>query len=507
MPSLALANERPRRCWLSAFLVTFALAGFWALASPTFSGPDEPAQVLRSVSLVHGTILGRPEGGPISPATQVSVPRWLAGVGGAPDCFKGRPDTTAACEPPLSTSPGSVSETTYAGRYPPLYYAVVGWPSLVTSGKLALYLMRLASAAASAIFLAGAISVARRSRHARGLLAGIAVAATPQVFFLAGVINPSGLEVSAAICLWTAAVVACEEPGAPGALAWLAGAGAVTANLRGLSPFWVLVIGLSVAAYAGRRRVRALMGDRRAQVGLAVLVAFGAIAVAWIFAAGALRVRPSGTPFPPGTGPWLALGLTLENLGPETLQMVGVFGWVDTYLPVACYVLWLGFAAAVACAGVAVAPLRRRAVLVGFGLATVAVPAIILVSRGSTLGIFGQARDWMPLWVGLPILAGHAIGQWAIGGQAHQGTLHWRRTPVALAVVGLQVLQVVAWAWALRRYSTGSGHVAINSPAAWSPPLPAPVLLAGVVIGALGLAGCCWALPPWRRASGGRRRT
>lgn len=480
-----LGHPAPR--WLVAFVVTFGLGALWAVGSPLFSGPDEPAHVLRSVSLVHGSLVGRPQGGPASPVTQVTVPAWLAGVNSAPDCFKGRPDVPASCEPMLTGASGSVREVTYAGRYPPLYYAVVGWPSLFAGGRLALWLMRLCSAGASAAFLAGAISCAWRSERARGLLVGMALVVTPQVFFLAGVINPSGLEISAAICVWSSALVAFERDARAGrwVLAWLAAAGAVMANAVGLSPFLVLVIGLAVAAYAGRHRVMALLGDRVTRTAVLVIVGFGVLAVVWVLAAGALRVRPSGTRLPAGAGPWLAAGLTLENFGPETLQMVGVFGWVDTYLPPVCYALWLGLAAGFIGSGVASVPRRSRAALGGFAVAAIAVPAALLLARSATLGIFGQARDWMPLWVGLPLLVGHAVGP-----SLTEGATAWWRGLRALVIVTVAVMEPVAWAWALRRYRTGSGHLALSSPAAWSPPLPAPALLAGIVACSVALAWC-----------------
>lgn len=476
--------------WLVPFLVTFALAGLWALASPTFSGPDEPAQVIRSVSLVHGTLLGEAIGGPHSPTTQVTVPAWLSGANSAPDCFKGDVHASAQCEPPLSRTTGSIVTTTYVGRYPPLYYAVVGWPSLFSSGRLALYLMRLAGAAASAVFLAGAAYCASISKHRRGLWVGLALVLTSELAFLAGVINPSGLEISSATCVWTAALVACEDAVPPNAvLGWLTAAAVVMVNIRGLSPFLLLVMGLAVAAYAGRRRLLALLRDRRVRRCTAVLFAFGALAVVWIFAAGALRVRPSGTPFPSSAGPWLTLGLTLENLGPETLQMVGVFGWVDTYLPAACYVVWLGLVGIFVGSGITSAPTRRRATLVAFAVASVAVPSALVLALSNSLGVFGQARDWMPLWAGLPLLVGHAVGSripaggWSAWYEAR--VQQWFRR---VALVCLPAFQVFAWLWALRRYRTGSGQVALTSPAAWSPPLPAPLLLVLVVVCAVAMA-------------------
>ena len=43
--------------------------------------------------------------------------------------------------------------STYVGRYPPLYYAIVGLPSLAWHTDVAGYLMRLVSGLLSVLFL------------------------------------------------------------------------------------------------------------------------------------------------------------------------------------------------------------------------------------------------------------------------------------------------------------------------------------------------------------------
>ena len=88
--------------------------------------------------------------------------------------------------------------SSYQARYPPLYFAVVGLPSYFRGSSVDIYLMRLVSALLSAIFLALALTAAVVYSTNRAMVVGLVVAATPMVFFLAGVVNPSGLEISSA---------------------------------------------------------------------------------------------------------------------------------------------------------------------------------------------------------------------------------------------------------------------------------------------------------------------
>ena len=80
--------------------------------------------------------------------------------------------------------------TIYNARYPPLYYSIVGLPSLLADSNWAVYLMRLFSAALSSLFIALAVTSAYVWSKNRLLIAGIVIAATPMVMYLAGIINP-----------------------------------------------------------------------------------------------------------------------------------------------------------------------------------------------------------------------------------------------------------------------------------------------------------------------------
>ncbi len=105
--------------------------------------------------------------------------------------------------------PGMVAST--AARYNPLYYLAVGSPSLLAGPAHASRLMRLLSAALSALFLSW--HSPRRYRAPTSIAAStVLLAATPMVLFLGAAINPNGLEITAAICSWTCGNLALAAP-------------------------------------------------------------------------------------------------------------------------------------------------------------------------------------------------------------------------------------------------------------------------------------------------------
>ncbi len=445
-----------RRPGLVVWAALFAAMAAWALASPLMSGPDEPAHLVRAASLVRGQLMGQRVGGPSSPTTRVRVPAWLAGADRVPLCYRGKPAVPARCAPPVSTAGGSARAVTYTGRYPPLYYALVGWPTLVLRGAPAVYAMRLAACAAVAVLLAGALWCAGRSRRRPGLLVALALAITPQVLFLGSVVNPSGLELAAALCAWTAGLVA-GEAGDEAPTWWMLASTAVLANVRGLSPFWVALMGATLVAWWGREGLARVLRTRAIRVGLLPLAAAGAVGVAWVLGAGALHTRPSslvaGHP-----GPLVVLGIEAANVAVLAPQFVAAFGWTDTYLPVPVYVLWLGALLALVAGAARRAGRRHRVVIVALALACFLVPTLLTFAEAGHLGVFGQARDWMPLWVGLPLVAGAALPT----GEGRRA-----RWLVAGTAAGAVAVQGLSWWWALERYR-------------YQPPVPVAAL--GVVL-------------------------
>ncbi len=341
----AAAGLGPRtfgRAWLVAFVLVAGLGVCWSMASPIGAPPDEPAHVLRAVSLVRGQLLaGTPGAGA---ALVVRVPGVYAEIPGLPACYEHNVRTTAGCAPALRPSRRTVSVFTPAGRYPPLYYAVVGLPSLVTSGTVSVYLMRLVSAVLNAVFLALAFAVARTRSDSVLLTAAVAVAATPMAIYLAGAVNPSGLEIASAIAFWTTAVVLVRSHPSwpPKGLVAIAGVSAIVMiSMRGVSPLWLaLAVVLLLPSAVGRVDWRAWVRDRHLRGWAAAVAVAGVLDVVWVLAAGALKV--GGQPVHESLA--VTVRRSTAMTGHLLDEAIGIFGSFDTPPPWLTRDLWYALA-------------------------------------------------------------------------------------------------------------------------------------------------------------------
>ena len=145
-------------------------------------------------------MVGRPQTTePDNPVTIVRVPGFLARSNSLRYwCYIFEPDRTAACAPALSGPDHLISLPTYVGHYPPLYYAAVGWPTLLDDGTTGVLWMRLVSALINSSLLGTALWLALR--RSRILAVAVLVAATPTVIYYSASVNPNGMEMTAAVC-------------------------------------------------------------------------------------------------------------------------------------------------------------------------------------------------------------------------------------------------------------------------------------------------------------------
>ncbi len=471
-------------CFWALFFVAFAA---WSWATPLFGAPDEAAQEIKAVAVVRGEWTGSNIGGPSDPYVGVTVPRAYAAPSSSWSCLTSTEKVPASCaeSPAGGSSPTRVE--TYVGRYPPLYYALVGLPSLATASATGIYLMRLVSAFLSALFLAlAATSVVLWSRSAV-ILAGLVLAATPTLFFLGGVINPSGFEVSAAACLWCSALVLVLERSkdAPlGLVAIVALSASAMVLSRGLSPLWLALIALCLLVLAPKRFV-SLLQHRRCRAAAAAITGCTVLATVWIVTMHSLDVVPSLLFAPKG----ISDAGILEDVFGETprflTQTIGMFGILTTPSPLYTYVIWYVGVGMVAGAAVIMARYRQLAVLLGVTVAAIVVPVLISASDVRKNGFIWQGKDGLPLAIGIPLVAAAILGR----------SLAIRRRSsrlVAVVVAAIAIAQFVAFVQALRRNVTGlPGPLNyLNGP--WQPPLGA--LLVTVVAFAvwLSLAVVIW---------------
>ena len=404
----------------------------------------------------------------------VEAPQVFARVANDVQCFQVKPSVPASCQGSLAGSPADVNVYTYVGRYPPLYYALVGLPTLAMVSPGGIYLARFVSAALSAAMLALAVVCLRRCRRAPLLAAGMALALTPMTFYLAGVINPSGLEISSAISAWVAAMALVSGPKdaapEPVVLGTLGISFIVLLLVRGLSPIWAGCIGLALLALLGRR-ARALGRVRAVRAWLAGCGVASIAAVVWDIYADPFLVEP-GSPLPHGAATSQIFMLALERLDLLVTSSIGQFGWLDTASPFAVIVMWLGLLGAVVLIGACLARRREAVVIAAVVGAWVVVPLVLILAAARSEGIIGQGRDFMGLAVGIPLVPAAAAGERFVCRAASL-----RLVKVVLVVLAL--CQVADFYGALRRNTvgiTGPVNAFATTANSWQPPVPALVV-------------------------------
>jgi hypothetical protein len=482
--------------------------------------------VLKAVAAERGQLAGARLPGQPAAVMEVTLPSGYAKAEQVPDCFATSRAQPAGCARDLTYEPGFVNTTTYVGHYPALYYLLVGWPSrLIMSPDGAVYAMRLVSDVLSPVFLSLALALVLADR-ARGWLPliGVAVALTPQVIFLASVVNPAGLAISAALCLWTAGLSLCRSrrraprTGADVEVVAIAGrdndqrscdeggvsdralllivvvSALVEAFSVALAPLWVAVTGVALIGAASAVSRSRLWRDRDVRLAAAVVVLGLAAAGALVVRNGSLAVMGSSRKVAAGTSFPVVLVHALSWLPAYIGQAVGAMGWLETRPPLLTYAIWGALLLGIALAALRFGSRRMRSVLVSCGAVGLLAPVLIPASRARALGsIVWEGKDGMELWVGLPLLAACAGARW--------WSEHPRTARAALGAVG--AAQFAAFLGALHRYTVGlhgPWDMVQTVAQGWSPPLPAPVLvgLCALVL----MVG--WRLLDYRPTSGQR---
>lgn len=478
-------GRRSLRAVFSIALVAFLGAiAIWSAATPLLAAPDEPSQIVKAASVAHGQltavcyyVVGSKTSqcnSNTSGATGFeNLPPFYALIR-APDtadpahtqtCFKAKTQGVgaipASCARSLNT-PATASEaalgynksaSTYQARYPPIYYEVVGLPSHFSGSTIDIYLMRLVSALLSAIFLALALTAVVVYSTNRALMAGLVVAATPMVFFLAGVVNSSGLEISSAIAFWvTGAILVTERLHAPPhGLVAMFGVSAVTLELvRPLSPFWLAISGVVLLALCEHEALFRALSRRSVQVALSAIAVFAVFAIWWVVAMHSTDLNlglNSGVPAS------VSMTTILETAFRHNVyylpDMIGVFGWFDTYAPGFSYVIWYVLIGVLVLA--AAARSRRMAiVLILFLIAILLLPVAIEASHARVDGYTWSGRDLLPFAVGFPIIAAASLGR----GRSMSELVVRRGTN--FIIVAAAIAQLGAFYEMLRRYAVGT---------------------------------------------------
>lgn len=480
-----------RRTLLLTWALSFALSVGWALVTPLYGSPDAWAHEAKAYAVAHGQFIPDKWTNPDAPSAGgfglVQSPHAWALRDMTNACFRFKPEVTPDCSPPVSDDRTISDTATSAGRYPPPYYFVTGLPSLLMSPATASWGMRAVGALVTSFFVAWAAVAAMTRRRPGIALAGVAVATTPAVTYLAGTVNPNALEITAGL-----ATIACGVAAVQDDRPWLSSimmrraliSAAVLVSGRIVAPVWLVGMVLILAVvvpFADWRRVLALF--RRPLFVVAFLS--GVAIVVWSRTVGALDPAAPAEVHPLR---W-RLRTSYDYILTINNQYLGSFGWFEvrtpeSWTPVALWALGLLLLL------LAVASRRPgRIALASLGTVAmlIAVPTLVTASTYDALGgAMWQARYALPLAVALPVVAAFvAADHWRL---RRDSVLDW----VARALVALVIaLSAYLHGWShvavLRRF-VSAGQSAVDGP--WQPPFGARfdlVLNLGVVGIAAGL--------------------
>ncbi|MDJ0324896.1 DUF2142 domain-containing protein [Cryobacterium sp. PH31-AA6] len=452
-----------------AFAALLAPMLLWALASPLMSVPDEPSHAIRAAAVVRGQIASIPwEKNPA--LTRADVPKYVAHAHEL-TCYAFRPDISAGCMRPVQGNPiETVTTGTSAGLNSPVYYALVGLPTLVIQGTPALYAMRGVNAVLCAAALAIMIMQLLQLPRSRWVLLTTFVSVTPMVLYLGGSMNPNGLEIAAAGALFATLVVTARTRASRRILWERAALVAVSAGLlmstRSIALLWVLIIIGVALLFADRRVVLDLLRSSAAWVAIAVSAIAGALTVLWYLTPSTFAEQPNAGV---GTTPTVEFFTMFFRTLDFSDGLVGFFGWVDTPSPAFSVIVWSFAVVGALVAAVAWGSRRGRLAVLVLALVMVLVPALTQTILISTVGNIWQGRYMLAMFVCLMVVAGLAIDD---SDQAPTVSIQLRRFTIA-ALVLVSTGQVFSFVSTLRRYVVsvnGDIEALFNTPQ-WQPPL------------------------------------
>jgi hypothetical protein len=413
-PASYVESDNKRFFWTVFILLCFLLLT-GSLTLPLLAGPDEPAGVIHAAASIRGQFIGKEIADPalnksvnLSPLTQVVLPSFYGEVVSYANCFAFNTDNSASCAKFYGhLSGGDVIVETYQGRYPPLYYTLVGIPTLVFNGELSLYFMRFASDIISAFLIALAIYSALQLKNRLMSLIAVMLSLTPVFLMVNMVVGATALEDSAALCFWISSIYlfTADEP-INNKLIHVTGLSLTLFLLaRPDSPFWAFWSTVVIfAAFFTRQRFRLLLKQKSSQRWSILIIAAGLITAFWDFKFHALNVvgYHYNGPFPWGKIFTYAFSQSWVYMA----QMLGYHEttrpWIPTLLDAIaiigfCFVCLVG--------------VRKRLwfVLLIYAVGIWIIPVLVQSLSYPDDGFIWQGRYCLPFAVGLPITAANGF--------------------------------------------------------------------------------------------------
>lgn len=453
------------------FAVLLALLATWAVATPRFAVPDEPAHWYKAYGTATGQGIGVEFPGLPDNIREYATPAEM----GITDlrCYFGQPEIPASC---ASEIVGTAIST--AALAPPFWYGTVGGTARVFGVETSQRAYRMISAAICAALIAIAFGVAATSRTRRSMPL-LLTSLTPMALFISAGVTPNGFEIAVFVLVWSLLLLVGPEtrPGTRSGILVGALLGAAVIS-RFAASIWVLagaLVLLSLLGFRGLRRFATMrfLAPAGSILGLSVL------ALAWWSRSVGFEVRDEAVASDWSTG--RVISYTIGALPEITQQMAGVLGWLDTEIPAIAY-LAVGVGAGVSAVGVGLSR-DRRLVLAAICLVALlcVVPVVVNVVTAPTAGLVWQGRYSLSLFVGFTVLG-------MIGWTRHvdmSGRSDRAQLAAIIAAAAFVVAEVLAFWQMLRRFTVGAnGKIWLVQPLPWSPSVAPMVLIAANAVGA-----------------------
>jgi hypothetical protein len=475
----------------SLLVAGLVLLGFaWLFATPPFQPPDEASHYLRALTIDRGRLVGPRV--PLDPTGKA----WLAQGGwraqeqrwidhdrrGVFVASRLSPPGEPCLNDTVDTS--GCTEVSYTGDYFPLAFGLPAVAIGVSSTwKPALWLARVASLLPVLLFLALALAYPRRRSGWATL--GVLASVTPMVLFIGAALNPSGLEIAAALAFLSGLLALRAEPERFLWWQWfgLVASGVVTILAWQLGLFYAVLYVAVWLMLLGRAGARDLFVAQRSRmlVGIGVLIAAAVVYFGYGLAFGVLHSPLHLTPI----GASLRAGrneLTLALRG-----AIGIFGAYNVALPSPMSQIWLLAAAALLAFAAWRANRRERIVIVLVGAFAVVFPIVFYGFSYRYSGFGLQGRYVLPALILVPMVAGHVLDRHRVSVTGGLGVT------LRVAIVAIAAFQLAAW-WVNAHHWAASSS-ALLTHTAWTPPLGWGPLLVAAVAGGLALvAAACQSL-------------
>lgn len=483
---------RPLRTFALLTGLFAVLLGLWSTATPLMGFPDEPAHTIKAAAVVRGQVLVE-EGTSFGHGVHVKVPDYIANLHGQ-GCFKFNRGQAADCAPQIYADDTFTNiGVTSAASYNPMYYWLVGLPTLITSGAPAIYAMRLISALICAVFFAAGFTALTELRRPQWAVLLAALATTPMVLFLGGGINPNSLEIAATMAAFSGFVVVLDNwrntklvvP----ALASVAASTVVLANARQISLVWLLCALVAGVCSFKFRRTLQVFRDKRVLIAVALAVPGTLLGLwwTWIAAHGPANVgvAPDGIASPHPDAPlYRGFMIMLDRTYDFFPQYIGIMGWLDTPAPELVMLVWSALMIVALVAPFCIRPLRSwTGYWVSLAMLYI-VPALLQTALWRSMGFIWQGRYTLPLVVVLFITVG--IGLRRLRFPANRIAAKTAKI-IFWLIAGCHTLTFV---YVLRRYVVGISESAnwqtLFSAPHWQPPF-GWLLLTVLYLGAVGL--------------------